>query len=220
MKPIPHELVEFRKLLISQLQALGETKSVPAGTAIASFDQGDSRIYLVVKGTVSIQILDFEQENEVTVTHVAPHGVFGLPDSDKSTDPRRLRISAIAKTPCTVVELQRSQLLQLASKHPDIMMEVCNGLARFTIKVVEKVGQFAFFSARGRISSALLDLCALPDAATHPSGFLIKNTRMEIAKLVGCTREMVGRVMKDLNREGMITTVGRHTIVHNSNASA
>jgi len=82
--------------------------------------------------------------------------------------------------------------------------------------VVDKVAQFAFYSARGRISNALVELCELPDAMTHPSGFLLKNSRVEIAKLVGCTREMVGRVMKDLNDEGLITIVGRATIVHRS----
>ncbi|WP_185749611.1 MULTISPECIES: helix-turn-helix domain-containing protein [Stutzerimonas] len=216
MLPIPGELMRFRERLIRKLQDLGTTTNAEAGALIAAFDTTESPVYLVVKGTVSIEVVDLEEANEVTVTHIGPYGVFGFPGGRSGPVPRRLRIKAIAKNRCTVVELQQPQLLQLAAGDPDLMIEMVNGLSQFAMTVVDKVAQFAFYSARGRISNALVELCELPDAMTHPSGFLLKNSRVEIAKLVGCTREMVGRVMKDLNDEGLITIVGRATIVHRS----
>lgn len=50
----------------------------------------------------------------------------------------------------------------------------------------------------GRVARTLLDLAREPDAITHPDGMQIKITRQEIAKIVGCSREMAGRVMKTL----------------------
>jgi len=37
---------------------------------------------------------------------------------------------------------------------------------------------------------------------------------MEIATMVGCTREMVGRVLKELSVAGLISIHGRKTLVH------
>lgn len=214
IKPVPYEVVQFHKHLVTQLQALGETRSYTAGSPIAFLGAGNVSIYLVVRGAVSIQIFDYEQAQELTATHVAPHEVFGFAADDRSGEQQRLRIHAEAKTDCVVVELQRSQLLVLATQHPDLLIEVCNGLARFSMKAMEKVGRFALFSARGRISSALVDLCSLPDAATHPDGYQVKISKVGLAKLAGCTREMVGRVMKELHQDGLITSFGRKTIVH------
>lgn len=218
MKQVPFEVVQFHRHLVAQLKALGQTHTFTAGSPIASLGASDAAIYLVVRGAVSIQIVDCEQEQELTATHVAPHEVFGFPEGDRSAE-QRLRIHAEAKTDCIVVELQRSQLLALAAEHPDLLIEVCNGLARFSMKAMEKVGRFALFSARGRISSALVDLCALPDAATHPDGYQVKISKVGLAKLAGCTREMVGRVMKELHQDGLITSSGRKTIVHHETPS-
>ena len=52
-----------------------------------------------------------------------------------------------------------------------------------------------------------------PDAITHPDGMQIKITRQEIAKIVGCSREMVGRVLKELEEQGLITAHGKTIVV-------
>jgi CRP/FNR family cyclic AMP-dependent transcriptional regulator len=41
----------------------------------------------------------------------------------------------------------------------------------------------------------------------------IKITRQEIAKIVGCSREMAGRVMKTLEADGLITAHGKTIVV-------
>ena len=41
----------------------------------------------------------------------------------------------------------------------------------------------------------------------------IKITRQEIAKIVGCSREMAGRVMKNLEEDGLITAHGKTIVV-------
>ena len=48
---------------------------------------------------------------------------------------------------------------------------------------------------------------------THPDGMQIKVTRQEIAKIVGCSREMAGRVLKELETEGLITAHGKTVVV-------
>jgi CRP/FNR family cyclic AMP-dependent transcriptional regulator len=70
----------------------------------------------------------------------------------------------------------------------------------------------AFLDVTGRIARTLLDLCKEPNAMSHPEGTQIKVSRQELAKIVGCSREMAGRVLKDLELEGNLKVKG-HTIV-------
>ncbi|MGH8347591.1 MAG: helix-turn-helix domain-containing protein, partial [Pseudomonas sp.] len=76
-----------------------------------------------------------------------------------------------------------------------------------------KVGDLAFFDVTGRVARCLLELCKQPDAMTHPDGMQIKVTRQEIGRIVGCSREMVGRVLKDLEERNLVDVKGKTMVV-------
>ena len=59
----------------------------------------------------------------------------------------------------------------------------------------------------------LLELCKEPDAMTHPDGMQIRITRQEIGRIVGCSREMAGRVLKALAEQGHISVKGKTIVV-------
>jgi|TARA_B110000196_G_C21008045_1_gene596416 CRP/FNR family cyclic AMP-dependent transcriptional regulator len=48
---------------------------------------------------------------------------------------------------------------------------------------------------------------------THPDGMQIKITRQEIGRIVGCSREMVGRVLKTLEDQGPVSVKGKTIVV-------
>ena len=77
-----------------------------------------------------------------------------------------------------------------------------------------KVGDLAFFDVTGRVARCLLELCKQPDAMTHPDGMQIKVTRQEIGRIVGCSREMVGRVLKDLEEQNLVSVKGKTMVVY------
>lgn len=77
-----------------------------------------------------------------------------------------------------------------------------------------KVGDLAFFDVTGRVARCLLELCKQPDAMTHPDGMQIKITRQEIGRIVGCSREMVGRVLKDLEERSLVQVKGKTMVVY------
>ena len=77
-----------------------------------------------------------------------------------------------------------------------------------------KVGHLAFLDVTGRIAGTLLELCKQPDAMTHPDGMQIKITRQEIGRIVGCSREMVGRVLKTLVDQGLVSVKGKTMVVY------
>jgi CRP/FNR family cyclic AMP-dependent transcriptional regulator len=61
-----------------------------------------------------------------------------------------------------------------------------------------KAGDLAFLDVTGRVTRTLLELSQEHDAISHPDGMQIKITRQEISRIVGCSREMVRRVLKAL----------------------
>jgi len=75
------------------------------------------------------------------------------------------------------------------------------------------VSDLAFLDVTGRVARTLLDLCKEPDAMTHPDGMQIKITRQEIGRIVGCSREMVGRVLKDLEERELVSVTGKTMVV-------
>jgi CRP/FNR family cyclic AMP-dependent transcriptional regulator len=76
-----------------------------------------------------------------------------------------------------------------------------------------KVIDLAFVDVSGRIAHTLLELARQPDAMTHPEGMQIRITRQELAKIVGCSREMAGRVLKELEERGLISAHGKTIVV-------
>jgi CRP/FNR family cyclic AMP-dependent transcriptional regulator len=61
-----------------------------------------------------------------------------------------------------------------------------------------------------------MDLCGEPDAMTHPEGMQIKVSRQELSRLVGCSREMAGRVLKVLEDQGLLRATGKTIVVFNA----
>ena len=86
-------------------------------------------------------------------------------------------------------------------------------MAQRLTRTTRKAGDLAFLDVTGRVAGTLLDLCKQPDAMTHPDGMQIKITRQEIGRIVGCSREMAGRVLKSLEEQGLISVAGKTIVV-------
>ena len=69
------------------------------------------------------------------------------------------------------------------------------------------------YEVTGRVARTLLDLCNEPDAMSHPQGTQIRISRQEISRIVGCSREMVGRVLKQLEANGKVQVKGKTIVV-------
>ena len=104
----------------------------------------------------------------------------------------------VAKTQCEVAEISYERFHQIRSQFPDILFAISRQMGARLRQTTRKLSDLAFVDVSGRIAHTLLDLCKEPDAMTHPDGMQIKITRQELGKIVGCSREMAGRVLKTL----------------------
>ena len=93
------------------------------------------------------------------------------------------------------------------------MYTIASQMAIRLRKTSRKVSDLAFTDVKGRVAGTLLALCKEPDAMTHPDGMMVRITRQELGKIVGCSREMVGRVLKDLEEDQLISVSGKSMVV-------
>jgi CRP/FNR family cyclic AMP-dependent transcriptional regulator len=120
------------------------------------------------------------------------------------------------KTECEVAEISYSKFREITQNDARILYFIGEQMATRLRNTTRKVGDLAFLDVTGRVARTLLDLCKQPDAMTHPDGMQIKITRQEIGRIVGCSREMVGRVLKGLEEQGLVSVKGKTMVVYGS----
>jgi CRP/FNR family cyclic AMP-dependent transcriptional regulator len=178
-------------------------------TIIYAGDNSDS-LYYIVKGSVTVLIED-DEGREMIVAYLNDGDFFGemglfCPDDSRSAWVR-------AKTECEVAEISYAKFREVSATQPLMLFELSSQIARRLRDTTRKVGDLAFLDVTGRVARTLLDLCKEPDAMTHPDGMQIKITRQEIGRIVGCSREMVGRVLKTLEDQGLVSVKGKTMVV-------
>jgi CRP/FNR family cyclic AMP-dependent transcriptional regulator len=170
-------------------------------------------LFLIVKGSVTILIED-DDGKEMIIAYLNSgdfFGEMGLFEKDGTEKERSAWVRA--KTECEVAELSYAKFRELTQQDPDILYTLGSQMAERLRNTTRKVGDLAFLDVTGRVARTLLDLCKQPDAMTHPDGMQIKITRQEIGRIVGCSREMVGRVLKALDEQGLVNVKGKTMVV-------
>jgi CRP/FNR family cyclic AMP-dependent transcriptional regulator len=181
------------------------TKSV----IIYANDKSDV-LYYIVSGSVTVLIED-EQGREIVLAYLNPGDFFGEMGLFEEQGGRSAWVRT--RTTCELAEISYSRFRQLANEDPDILFSMAGQMAARLRKTSRKVGDLAFMDVTGRVARTLLELCKEPDAMTHPDGMQIRITRQEIGRIVGCSREMVGRVLKVLEEQHAISVKGKTMVV-------
>lgn len=198
---------------LEKLLAVGQRRRYAArSTLICAGDCNDS-LYCLVKGSVTLFIED-KDGREMILNYLNPGDFFGEErlfgaEKAKPNNPIWIR----AKYDCEVIEIPHARFRDLVQHEPDLLYTLCNQMSERMRHVTTKVNDLAFLDVTGRVAHTLHHLCRQPDAMTHPDGMQIKITRQEIGRIVGCSREMVGRVLKSLEARGVASVRGKTMVV-------
>jgi CRP/FNR family cyclic AMP-dependent transcriptional regulator len=172
-------------------------------------------LYYLIEGSVTA-LLEDDDRHELTLAYINRGefiGEMGLFQSQKTR-------SVIVRTrePCKIAEVSYVRVQQLLERELrehslGFMFAIGGQLAQRLRQTSRQVGDLAFLDVTGRIAGALLQLCKQPDAMTHPDGMQIRITRQDLGRMVGCSREMAGRVLKALEEKGHISVSGKTIVV-------
>ena len=177
------------------------------------FRQGEPRqeLYLILDGSVSVIVDDIEDpEQEMVVSYLNPgefFGEMGLFGEEHRT------ANLVTRTPCEFGRISYEKFHTIRQHYPDVLYALTTQIGQRLKNTTRKLADLTFIDVYGRIHRSLIQLTSLPEAMTHPDGMQIRVTRQELGKLVGCSREMAGRVLKMLEGDGYITVAGKTIFV-------
>lgn len=194
------------KLLLDQAHKRSYSKK----SLVIHAGEDASAIYYILKGSVAVYIED-EHGREMIISYLNKGEFFGELGLFDEISHRSAWVRA--KSDCELAEISYRRFTELAKNHQCLWFLLGNQLAVRLRATTEKVGDLAFLDVTGRIARILLELAKQPDAMTHPDGMQVRITRQEIAQLVGCSREMAGRVLKDLEEKGLVESEGMNLVI-------
>ncbi len=183
-------------------------------TVMRPGDAGQTLLY-VVEGSLSVST-EGDDGRELILSYLNPGDFIG--EMGLFMKPREREVLVRTRTKCELAEVSYARLREalereLADCAIDILTALGSKLAQRLLQARRKVFHLAFLDTQGRIAKALIDLCSEPDAVSHPKGTQIKITRQELSRIVGCSREMAGRVMKTLEEDSVIEASGKTVVV-------
>lgn len=188
-------------------------RTVPGKTVMIHAGDVPDSLYYIIDGSVEVMIED-EDGNEMVLAYLNKGQFFGEMGLFHEQPARsawvRTRVSS------EIAEMTYARFRQIASESPGLVFELATQLATRLDRTNRKLGDLAFVDVTGRVAHAVMDLCNEPEAMTHPDGMQIKVSRQELSRLVGCSREMAGRVLKVLEDQGLITASGKTIVVYNA----
>jgi CRP/FNR family cyclic AMP-dependent transcriptional regulator len=190
--------------------ALAHKRSYPPKHTIIHEGDDPQSLYMILEGSVSI-ILEDDDGREIVLAYLGPGEFFG----EMCLFPTPQTRTAIVRTrkPTLVAEVGYEAFRSFVRTNPDIMFELAGQLATRLRDTTRRLGDLAFLDVAGRMAHILLELITKPDAIAHPRGTMIRTSRQELARLVGCSREMAGRVLKKLEEDGMLYSQGRSILI-------
>ena len=202
----------FSMLPEGQLQLLTRVLSRKAypknSTIIAAGDPTDA-MYIVVSGRLKVVMSDKEgQEVILAILNQGEYfGEMGL----IAQAPRSATVTTIE--PCELLTITRADFTKCLQGNFDLTMNVIRGLVKRLREADKKIGSLALMDVYGRVARLLLEMAETIDGQKVVTK---KLTKRDIAKMIGASREMVSRVMKELQTSGRIEVRGRQILLRDS----
>ena len=182
-------------------------KTVAKNTIVISEGDQSASLYVIITGKVKVFLQDGEGK-EVVLNYQGPGEYFGeLALLDNA--PRSASVMAVQKSTFLVVSKQ--EFKQMLSSHPDIAFALIKGLVVRLRLLTENVKDLALTDVYGRVVKLLSGLAQL-----QAGKMVIANgpTQQDIANRVGASREMVGRILRDLTTGGYLRMEGKNITIN------
>ena len=201
---------------IDRFLAHSSRRRYPARTDV--FRPGDpaGTLYYVVSGSVSI-LAEEEEERELILGYFGTGEFVGEMGLFIESDQREVILRT--RTPCELAEISCERLHQLfqgplSNDAPKLLFAIGTQISKRLLHTSRKASRLAFLDVTDRIVRTLHDLAKEPESMSHPQGTQLRVSRQEIARLVGCSREMAGRVLKKLQADGLLHARGKTIVLY------
>ena len=202
----------FASLPEEQLRMLATVvtrRSAPRSSTIMAAGDATDSLFIVLSGRLKVMMSDSDGK-EVILAILGPGEFFGemglIDDEPRSA-------SVVTLEPCELLSVAKRDFRKCMAENFEMSMAVMRGLVRRLREADRKIGSLALLDVYGRVARLLLDMSENVDGEKIVTKRLPKQ---DIAKMIGASREMVSRVMKDLQMGGYIEMRGSNIVLRDS----
>jgi CRP/FNR family cyclic AMP-dependent transcriptional regulator len=184
-------------------------KSTPRSTTVMAGGDATDSLYIVLSGRLKVMMSDADGK-EVILSILGPGEFFGemglIDDAPRSA-------TVVAIESCELLSIAKRDFKKCLAENFEMTMAVMRGLVRRLREADRKIGSLALLDVYGRVARLLLDMSETVEGEKIVTKRLPKQ---DIAKMIGASREMVSRVMKDLQMGGYIEVRGSNIVLRDT----
>ena len=194
----------FARLAVAQAEALSSAvvkRRYKRGEVLVAQGQKSDALFLLLTGRARVMASD-SRGREVILATLGQGDYLGEM-SLIDNEPHSATVRAEVQT--DVLVLGRAEFTRCRLENASMGVVLMRGLAKRLRQADRKIESLALLDVYGRVAHALIE-----QAHTNAQGQQIienKISRQDLAKTIGASREMVSRVMKDLENRGFIETL-------------
>src|SRR3990172_4208554 len=187
----------FSDAHLNTLLTCVQHRSYPRGSFILRAGEETDALYIILSGRAKVLIPD-EEGHEVILTVMGPHEFFGemglLDDLPRSASVETLEA-------CEMLRLSKAGFINVLKDNFELAMLIIRNLVRRMRDADRKIESLALIDIYGRVARLLIDM-----AQNVEGKWIVEHAppKQEIARMIGASREMVSRGVKDLHRKGLI----------------
>lgn len=184
-------------LQLEQISRMAVRRKVARNTTIVRVGDSTDSLFVIVSGSAKVLNRDTEG-HEVILSLLGAGQCFGemglIDGSPRSAD-------VVANENCELLVIAKTDFKKALAENVDLCLNIMKSLVLRLREANRKIESLALMDVYGRVAKLLLDLSEKENGVR-----LIRRkvTKQDMAKMVGASREMVSRVMRDLEASGYI----------------
>lgn len=176
--------------MLHELSRHGVARTFRERTMLVAEGEKTDALYIILEGRVRAFVSD-ASGREAMLSIMGPGEYFG----EVAFDAGPRSASVITLETCRVLVVPREDFARFIESHPAFAHHFINKLIGRIRVLTDRVRSLALMDAYGRVARLLLESAVTRDGLQFVPE---KLTQAEIASRVGCSREMVSRIFKDL----------------------
>ena len=181
---------------VDDLLSQAMTLDCPADTVLLQPDTVCSGFIIMLEGTVRVY-QNAPDGREITLYRTEPGGVC-IMSLNSLLKNKRFNAIARAETPIRAISLSRRQFMALLGKDEAFATRILTSITEHFSKTLLLTEELVFSRLESRLA------CLLGSMFESSGGVAIKTTHQELANELGSTREVVSRMLKNLEQQGCI----------------
>ena len=196
----------IKKESIENLEKRLKPRSYSKGETIIHQDDDGSSMFLIISGRLKV-VSTIEDGKEALLDFLHDGDYFG---ELSLFDQESRSASVIAVEDSVLIRISRAELLGFLERHPEANLILLRSLAKRIRGITTNLSSLAQLDVYGRIARVLLQ------EAVDEQGELVtpRMTQQDIGEMVGASREMVSKILKDLRIGGYISIQDKRIRIH------